>query len=113
MLASTESAADFPPGCAPQQCIRPSSRPTPPLDSRIALRGPPQPYSASLGSCGIVNTWFREGFFSPTLGNEHLTSGLRPYPVAAHRNNPTSKKYDIMGESMPQAGKAVVLCSRE
>src|SRR5215213_3281378 len=113
MLASTESAADFPPGCAPP-AMHPPIFATHPA-SRFAnclMRSAPALFRQS-GFLLVVNTWFREGFFSPTLGNEHLTSGLRPYPVAAHRNNPTSKKYDIMGESMPQAGKAVVLCSRE
>ena len=28
----------------------------------------------------VANTGFREGFFSPTLGDEHLPSSLRPHP---------------------------------
>jgi hypothetical protein len=31
-------------------------------------------YSGSLGSCRIVNTWFRKDYSSPTLGSEHVRS---------------------------------------
>ena len=53
----------------------------------LAFRNPPHPslrtltlgdtrwlYSGSLGSCRIVNTWFRKDYSSPTLGSEHVRS---------------------------------------
>ena len=89
MLVSTKPGADYSVGCA-RPAMRPpisATHPTPRYANRLWR------YALTLlrqsGFLLVANTAFLEDFYSPTLGNERLPSGLRPHPGDTPRNKPT------------------------
>src|SRR5829696_1592178 len=88
MLETLKSAADFSRGCAHPAMQPPISATHPPRFVNRLWR-----YALALLRQSefllAANTGFREDFFSPTLGNERLPSGLRPHPGDMPRNNRT------------------------
>ena len=81
MLVCVKLGADFSRGCAhPAMLAFISATHPSPLDSRIDSCRYALALLRQSGFLLVVNTGFREDFFSPTLGDEHLPSSLRPHP---------------------------------
>ena len=75
--------------CAPNNATAYFRDPPPPPHTRIDSWRYALALLRQSGLLLVANTAFREDFFSPTLGNERLPSGLRPHPGDTRRNKPT------------------------